>query len=242
MILTWRSIAQALGAAAAVRTARERAFAEVWRNGTRALHQAAESKSGLRARRLAWANISWTLEEAVYAARLNQRRAVARGWASAGAALAVAARKKDLLDRGLRIAWPRLAAAIEVAAAEHMRREGILRAWRVVSLEMLAAAEMQAEQAAAREKKGRKAASSTGKDKKGAAKGKVGAKTAKATKATKKTATGRAKAKGGPNATAEKRLADEQAQALDTWHSREARRFVEKEGPFSSFDSPPGRF
>ncbi len=242
MILTWRSIAQALSDAAALRTARERAFAKAWRNGTRALHQAAESKSGLRARRLAWANISWTLEEAVYAARLSQRRAVARGWATAGAALAVAARKKDSLDRGLRIAWPRLAAAIEVAAAEHMRRAGILWAWQVVSLEMLVAADLQAEQAATREKKGRKAASGAGKAKKGAAGGKVKAKMERESRVTTKTATGRGKAKSGPKAAAKRSSADEQAAAMESWRSREARRFTDKTGPFDSFDSPPGRF
>jgi hypothetical protein len=99
MLVTWRRIARALYAGAAIQAAREHALAEAWRNAARGVHQAAESRSGRRAKRLAWANISWTLEEAVYAARLQRKRAAARAWRNATGALAVAAGKKVVADR-----------------------------------------------------------------------------------------------------------------------------------------------
>lgn len=115
MLVTWRRITRAIHAGAAIQAAREQALAEAWRNATRACRQAAESKSGRRARRLAWANISWTLEEAVYAARLQQKRAAAR---------AVAAGKKVAVDR----------VQAERSSAKAMKREKVARGSRDVKI------------------------------------------------------------------------------------------------------------
>ncbi len=130
MSVTWRIISRELAAGAAIQAADESVNAESWRNATRAIFQAAERKSGRRARRLAWANISWTLEEAIYAARLQQKKAAARAWFNATGALAVAARKKDLIQRGLRTAWSRLASeSLDAAIAQEEHRARAVFAW-----------------------------------------------------------------------------------------------------------------
>ncbi len=130
MLVPWRAITQALYDGAAVQVARDRGLAQAWRNIARAFRQAAESKSGRRALRLAWANISWTLEEAVYAARLQQKKVAARAWSIASSAVSVAAIRQNAIDRGIRTAWHRLAVgSLDAARAQEARRTAIALAW-----------------------------------------------------------------------------------------------------------------
>ncbi len=142
MFVTWRIISRALAAGAAIQAERESAIAEAWRNAARAIYQVAESKSGRRAMRLAWANISWTLEEAIYAARLQQKKASARVWFNAAGALAGAARKKDSMQRGLRTAWRRLAVeALDAANAQELHRARAVFAWTSIAKSLTDAVE-----------------------------------------------------------------------------------------------------
>ncbi len=133
MLISWRAISEALYAGAAIQAARERGLATAWRNIARSFRQAAESKSGRRAQRLAWANISWTLEEAVYAARLQQKRAAEQAWSSASRAVAAAAIKQNAIDRGMRAACHRLAvASLDAARTQEARRAGLAFAWSAI--------------------------------------------------------------------------------------------------------------
>ncbi|MCH8050810.1 MAG: hypothetical protein IIC86_02205 [Chloroflexi bacterium] len=142
LLITWRAIAQALYAGAAIQAARERGLATAWRNIARSFRQAAESKSGRRAVRLAWASISWTLEEAVYAARLQQKKALQQAWSTASSAIAVAALKQNAIDRGIRTAWHRLAvASLDAAQAQEAHCAGLAFAWTSIGRCLAEAAE-----------------------------------------------------------------------------------------------------
>ena len=130
MFVTWRIISRALAAGAAIQAERERALAEAWRNSARAIYQVAEIRSGRRARRLAWANISWTLEEAIFAARLQQKRAISRVWFNTAGALASAANRKLSIQRRIRTVWRRLAiGTLDAARAQEQHRARVLFAW-----------------------------------------------------------------------------------------------------------------
>jgi len=130
MVITWRIISRALAAGAAIQVRRDNALAEVWRNAARAIYRAAETKSGRRALRLVWANISWTLEEAVFAARLQQKRTTGRVWFNAASALASAAHREDSIQRGIRTSWNRLTVgALDAAHAAEQQRASAVVAW-----------------------------------------------------------------------------------------------------------------
>ena len=130
LLMAWRAISEALYAGAAIQAARKRGLATAWRNIALSFRQAAESKSGRRAMRRAWANISWTLEEGVYAARLQDKKIAEQAWSTATSAVSLAAIAQDAIDRGMRTAWQRLAvASLDAAKAHEARRAGLAFAW-----------------------------------------------------------------------------------------------------------------
>jgi hypothetical protein len=126
----WLNGSGALSEAATLQNAYKRALGEAWHNSARALRRAAETHTGHRALRHAWLNISWTLEEAVLAARLDRKERVLRAWSRMGPALSDAASQKDAMDRGLRTALHIFSAELFAAAeAQIAHHNGLASAW-----------------------------------------------------------------------------------------------------------------
>lgn len=130
MGVAWRRLSKAITAAATLQVDRERAMVFAWQNLARALSKAAEAQSGRRGLRLAWLNISWTLEEAVYAARLEHKRIANEAWFTLSVALHDAAAQKDAIERGVRTAWALMGRGVaEAAAARESQRTMVIEAW-----------------------------------------------------------------------------------------------------------------
>ncbi|MEX0681941.1 MAG: hypothetical protein WD904_07175 [Dehalococcoidia bacterium] len=139
--IIWRNGVEALASAATIQTLEREAMVRCWQNAARALGKGAEVRSGRRAIRHAWLNISWTLEEAAYAANLERKAALNRAWSSLSTAFAQArlslgvseAAKAKGRYEGLVSAWSAATSALRAFAFAKRRHDGLMRAWELLA-------------------------------------------------------------------------------------------------------------
>lgn len=124
--------AQAAKAEAAVARAAEEAAAQA---------AAERTANAGKSMRRTWLNISWTLEEAVYAHALEQKARAIRDWRFASAALIEALDAKKKHDAATQFAWSNASLALHKCAEVFLVRQRMFRStWRTLSFELGGAA------------------------------------------------------------------------------------------------------
>ncbi|MEK7248545.1 MAG: hypothetical protein AAB092_08765, partial [Chloroflexota bacterium] len=145
-----RALAEAALAASLAQSSKgnghDHGVAHAWRNASIALADAATVAIRRRLMQRVWMNTAWTLEEAVYAHRLEKKARAIRGWRFASMACAEAANARKALESAWIAAWDILAVELVHAAGAHFARERAVLAWNNAAKALTAVSEAHAKQ------------------------------------------------------------------------------------------------
>ena len=122
--------------------------AHAWHNASIGLADAATVAIRRRLMQKVWMNTAWTLEEAVYAHRLESKSRVIRGWRFASMACAEAANARIVSEAAIARAWQNAGAAMDETYVAHVKQTQMIEAgsvavWDILPGELAHAAEAQ---------------------------------------------------------------------------------------------------